>query len=131
MNNKDIDVPRVESSSHVLHNQDRLKTLAVWFQQWLEAGEDWANTQLVIEATRVNQENYAAKEVMKSFKTLCDQYGKKVAEGIRQRKYAKEKSRDPRVDPKPYHMDHPDGIEDPEPWTLFNPTALNIARPCG
>ncbi|CAE7724934.1 unnamed protein product, partial [Symbiodinium necroappetens] len=91
---------------------NRLKTLAVWFQQWLEAGEDWANTQLVIEATRVNQENYAAKEVMKSFKTLCDQYGKKVAEGIRQRKYAKEKSRDPRVDPKPYHMEHPDGIED-------------------
>ena len=38
------------------------KTLSVWFQQWLQAGENWANTQLVIEATRVNEEKFKAKE---------------------------------------------------------------------
>ncbi|CAE7527526.1 unnamed protein product [Symbiodinium sp. CCMP2592] len=92
---------------------NRLKTLGVWFQQWLDAGEDWANTQLVIEATRVNEEKFKAKEIMRSYKSLLDQYGKKTADNIRARKYEKEKNRDPKTDPKPYYMPHPDGIDDP------------------
>ena len=96
----------------------------MWFQQWLDAGEDWAATQLVIEATRVNEEKLKAKEIMKSYKSLCDKFGKKTADSIRQKKYDKEKLRDPRTDPKPYHMPHPDGIDDPEPRTSFIPTTL-------
>ena len=103
-----------------LHSQDRLKTLAVWFQQWLEADEDWAKTQLVIDAVRVNEESINATECMKTFKTLVELHGKKVAEAIRSRKYEMERQRDPRVDPKPFHMDHPDVPDDPAPWTLFH-----------
>ncbi|CAE7463664.1 unnamed protein product [Symbiodinium sp. CCMP2592] len=61
-------------------------------QEWLAAGEDWANTQLVIEATRVNEEKFKAKEKMRSYKSLCDEYGKKTADSIRTKKYAKEKA---------------------------------------
>ncbi|CAE7564303.1 unnamed protein product [Symbiodinium sp. CCMP2456] len=58
---------------------NRLKTLSVWFQQWLEADEDWAKTQLVIDAVRVNEESIKANECMKTFKTLVELHGKKVA----------------------------------------------------
>ena len=91
----------------------------MWFQQWLQAGENWANTQLVIEATRVNEEKFKAKEKMKSYKTLVELYGKKTADNIRIAKKEKEQHRDPAKDPKPYWLPHPDGIEDPEPRTDF------------
>ena len=73
----------------------------------------------MMDAQRVQEEKNRGREVMKPYKWLRETFGKKTAEGLRERKRAQEKDRNPALDPKPYVMNHPDGIEDPEPWTLF------------
>ena len=77
------------------------------------------STRLVLEATRVQEESNKGREIMLPFKKIRERYGKKSAEALRERKKLAEQQRDPRVDPKPYVLDHPDGIDDPEPWTLL------------
>ncbi|CAE7720406.1 unnamed protein product [Symbiodinium sp. CCMP2456] len=76
----------------------RLKVLAGWFEEWMRADQDWTQTSLVLEAQRISTEQNKAKECMKPFKHLREQYGKKAAESMRQRKYEAEKCRDPRKD---------------------------------
>lgn len=75
------------------------------------------STRLVLEAKRVQEESNKGREIMLPYKKLRERYGKKTADGIRERKKLAEQQRDPRVDPKPYFLEHPDGIDDPEPWT--------------
>ena len=97
----------------LLNSQDRLLALGQLFEQWLAAGEDWMQTQIVLESQRINKEKKKAKTHMVSFKHLKEKYGPAKAKEIRQRKYLQEKARDPNVDPDPWHMDHPElGSED-------------------
>ena len=74
-------------------------------------------TRLVLESKRVQEESNKGREIMLPFKKLRERYGKKTAEGLRDRKRLAEQQRDPRIDPKPYALEHPDGIDDPESWT--------------
>ena len=74
-------------------------------------------TRLVLESKRVQEESNKGREIMLPFKKLRERYGKKTAEGLRDRKRLAEQQRDPRIDPKPYVLEHPDGIDDPESWT--------------
>ena len=100
---------------------DRLQALGQLFEEWLSAGEDFTRTSIVMEAQRVQRDKKRAKMVMKSFKSLKEEYGEKKAKDIRVKKYLAEKSRDPNLDPDPWHFDHPElGDDKARPWQHSN-----------
>ena len=82
----------------------------------MAAGEDWLQTSIVLNATRTNNDSKIGRAVMKSFKSLCEQFGEKTAKDIRARKYEQERHRNPQVEPEPFWLEHPDcpGNKDPE-----------------
>ena len=98
----------------VTRGRTRLKMLGGWFKEWLESGEDWSRTSLMMEASRSTYENNRGKEAMLPYRTLKEKFGRKTADSIRIRKYEQEKHRNPLTDPKPYYLEHPE-TDDKEP----------------
>ena len=81
------------------------------FEDWVQAGEDWASSTIVINASRSHEESQIGTHKMKTFREIQQQFGT-LADTIRATKKEMQKNRKP-GEPV-YHMKHPDCPDDEE-----------------
>ena len=56
------------------------------FEDWLQSGEDWGRSSLVLNHTMTRSQRRKGRYVMKTFRDLKQMFGTAVAKDIRQRK---------------------------------------------
>ncbi|CAE7031481.1 unnamed protein product, partial [Symbiodinium sp. CCMP2456] len=83
------------------------------FQIYKDSGYDWLNSELVIQAKRLQQTAVTGARAYASFKSLVQKHGEDKAKQLRNEKYALQRLGNYMPDV-PWHMSHPDFARDEE-----------------